>query len=177
MVNWEDTEVLEAKIAPLEEWAAENADNVDCEDSIELIGLMTRRMRRNPANAATAWKQLLAEQVHHDDWPIGGQKGPGSTLHPAIRAFALEAKAEISEIMTEAFGNSEYLRYVKMKRPRNSDPLFHTADTFGAAAGQTAYTAIVNLAKAGFLTVEDGLEGVELDTYDPSDSDGDDNEG
>ena len=177
MVNWEDTGVLEAKIAPLEEWAAENADNADCEDSIELIGLMTRRMRRNPANAATSWKQLLAEQVHHDNWPIGGTKGPGSNLNPAIRAFALEAKAEISEIMSEAFGNSEYLQYVKMKRPRNSDPLFHTADTFGAAAGQAAYTAIVNLSKAGFLTVEGGLEGVELATYDPTDTDGDDNEG
>ena len=174
MVNWEDTDVLEAKIAPLEEWAGNNADDDDCLDSIEMIGLMTRRMRRNPAKAATAWKQLLAEGAYHDDWPIGGQ-GNASNLHPVIRAIARDAKESVTQDATTFFNDNAFVQFIALKRPRGTDPLFHTAETYGKAKGQAAYNAIVNLHKDGYLTVEDGLDGVSFDTYNTSD-DGDDSE-
>ena len=166
MVDWTDEAVLEAKVAPLEDWAVTHAEDEDCEESIELIELNVRRMRRNPAKAAGKWKQLLAEGEYYDDWPIGG-KGNSGNLHPVIRAIALQARNDIGHMAKDNFEDSTFLKAIKLKRPRDSDPLFYNAVDYAAAQGQSAYTAIVNLHKAGFLTVEGGIEGLGFDTYDP----------
>lgn len=87
------------------------------------------------------WRQLVdeGEAGGHNDWPLG--RGAPSTLPDVIKVECDNARAFAQQQATEALEHDSNVKYQRLKRPHEKQPLLHTDETYVKSAGQSAYNA------------------------------------
>tara|TARA_R110000751_G_scaffold4372_2_gene21386 strand:- start:589 stop:1101 length:513 start_codon:yes stop_codon:yes gene_type:complete len=148
-------EKIERKFAPLLKWAEKNEGDESKEDSIYLINLNYRRLVKDPKNHVRLWRQMVdeGESAGHKDWPIA--RGPTSKLPTLVLAECNSARIFAETQATAALVFDENVKYQKLKRPHEKDPLLHNNESFVKAHGKTAFDARRRAFTDGHMFIND----------------------
>ena len=92
--KWIEDKYWSDKIADLKEWIAENENDEELEDTIDVLNLNIKRGTKKPESREKCWNGILLEMRGIEGSPVGG-KGAASKLPKEVQDLLKEVQTEL----------------------------------------------------------------------------------